>query len=42
MDPFELEGTEEPDTSLDEEGFETLDDFNVFDDCDEFDDKDIY
>ena len=43
MQPFDYEGTEEPDTSINEwDEAETLDTFDVFTDCDDFDDKDIY
>lgn len=37
----EYDGTEEPDTSLDDE-VESIETFNVFEECDEFDDHDDY
>jgi hypothetical protein len=40
MEPFDYEGIEEPDTSLDDEDVESLEDYNVFEECDSFDDFD--
>ena len=40
MEPFELEGTDVPDTSLEDAEWESLDDFDVFDGYEELYDHD--